>query len=105
MQNERLEFMPEISNLQGLSDPQKLALIARLQGEVSGSSGDRNQRRRKAAPILYLTEVEIHALFRAIETEGKRENSRTDPIRDRALFEVAMARGLRASEVGLLELK
>jgi type 1 fimbriae regulatory protein FimB len=105
MQKERLKRMPEISNLDGLSDTEKLALIARLQSEVSGSSGVRNQRRRKVVPILYLTEVEINALFRAIEAEGKREDSRTDPIRDRALFEVAMARGLRASEVGLLDLK
>src|SRR5579863_7795879 len=105
MQNERFRSMPEIKDLDKLSDAEKLALIAKLQSEVSGSNSVRTLQHKKSRPLLYLTENEISSLFRAIDSEGKRANSRADPVRDRALFEVALGRGLRASEVGLLDLE
>lgn len=97
--------MPEINDLDKLSDDQKRALIAKLQSEVGGWSDTRTRQRRKSSPLLYLNENEITSLLRAIDAEGKREGSRTNPVRDRAVFEVALGRGLRASEVGLLEFK
>jgi integrase len=104
MQIERFGSMPEFNELDKLTDAEKRALIAKWQSEVGGSNGARARQRRKSRPLLYLTDDEINNLFRAIESEGKRSNSRTDPMRDRALFEVALGRGLRASEVGLIEL-
>ncbi|HLG99488.1 MAG TPA: tyrosine-type recombinase/integrase [Bryobacteraceae bacterium] len=77
--------------------------MAKLQAELSGSNA-KGRRRNKHETIVYLTEPEIESFFRAIETEG-RTGSRADTIRDRALFETALGRGLRASEVGKLELK
>lgn len=50
-------------------------------------------RKYSADSVQYLNEDEIAALFRSI-----------DSPRDLALFEVALRRGLRASEVGLLQL-
>jgi type 1 fimbriae regulatory protein FimB len=94
--------MTEINSLQNLSREDTLTLIAQLQAQVGGS---KPRRGKKAPQILYLSEDELKALFRAIDTEGRRENTRTDPVRDRALFEVALGRGLRASEVGILALQ
>ncbi len=72
--------MPEINDLDKLSDAEKLALIAKLRSEVGGLSGTRTRQRRKSRPLLYLTDAEINSLFRAIDSEGKRENSRTNPM-------------------------
>ncbi len=49
-------------------------------------------KRRSKAPPKYLTPEEIERLFRVITS-----------VRDRALFRVAYHRGLRASELGLLQ--
>jgi type 1 fimbriae regulatory protein FimB len=99
--------MPEISNLETLSVEEKLSLIAKLRSEVGGSDGSNPMRkgRTKQASVLYLTEEELAGLFRAIDAEARRPGSRAAGSRDRALFEVALGRGLRASEVGLLEMK
>jgi len=97
--------MPEISNLETLSPEEKRNLIAKLQSEMGGSNASKPNRRTKSVTVLYLTEPEITGLFRAIEEEGRRPGSRADTNRERALFELALGRGLRASEVGLLELK
>ncbi len=49
--------------------------------------------RRHLAPILYLTEEEIDRLFGVITS-----------IRDRAIFRIGYHRGLRAREIGMLQL-
>jgi type 1 fimbriae regulatory protein FimB len=92
----------EINQLENLSREDTLKLIAQLQSQVSGS---KRRRGKKAPQVLYLNEEEIKALFRAIDVEGKRQGTRANPVRDRALFEVALGRGLRASEVGILTLQ
>ena len=51
-----------------------------------------NQRRPERA-ITFLTQEEVQRLFSAIKTK-----------RDRAIFAVAYRHGLRASEVGILQL-
>lgn len=48
--------------------------------------------RKKKTEVKYLTEQQVEALFRAI----------TD-LRDRAIFRIAYHRGLRAREVGMLQ--
>lgn len=50
-------------------------------------------RKYSAGDVQYLNEEELAALFRCIDSQ-----------RDMAIFEVAYHRGLRASEVGLLQL-
>jgi len=52
------------------------------------------RRRRKEVEIPYLTFAEVERLFRVI-----------DSPRDRAMFRVAYQAGLRASEVGMLQLR
>lgn len=89
-----------MNELASLSVAEKRSLIAKLTAEVSGS---RSRRKRSETPV-YLTDDEISAFFRAIDKEAKRNGSRSDAIRDRALFEIALGRGLRASEVGKLEM-
>jgi site-specific recombinase XerD len=56
----------------------------------------RLRRKRAEREISYLTEPELEALFLAVAT-GK-------SARDLAIFEVGYGRGLRASEVGLIQL-
>ena len=97
--------MAETMDLATLSAEDKRALIAQLQSEVGGSDGQRKSRRRKPATIVYLTEPEIQRFFHVIEAEGRRAGTRSDASRDRALFEVALGRGLRASEVGKIEMR
>lgn len=92
----------ETLDLQALSHDEALNLIAQLQIQVSGS---KPRKRKKAPEVHYLNEEELKSLFRAIDAEGKREHTRADTIRDRALFELALGRGLRASEVGILKLQ
>src|SRR5579872_5592033 len=79
------------------------SLAQRMTGLVMGQLGEKppaalpvSRRRRVERPVLYLTEQELESLFRAVEA-GRN-------ARDLAIFEVAFARGLRASEVGLLQL-
>ncbi len=52
-----------------------------------------NKQRRADRAITYLTQEEVQNLFAAIKTK-----------RDRAIFAVAYRHGLRASEVGMLQL-
>src|SRR6516225_4685085 len=54
----------------------------------------KKRRRRQARKVRHLTEEEVTRLFKVI----------TSP-RDRALFRLAYHAGLRASEVGLLEMR
>jgi len=56
----------------------------------------KHRRKRADRKISYLTEPELRALFVAIEA-GKSP-------RDLAIFEVSYGRGLRASEVGLIQM-
>jgi site-specific recombinase XerD len=56
----------------------------------------KHRRKRADRKISYLTEPELKALFVAIEA-GK-------SVRDLAIFEVGYGRGLRASEVGLIQM-
>jgi len=67
MQNERFRSMPEINDLDNLSNAEKLALIAKWRSEVGGSIGVRAPQRKKSRPLLYLTDAEINSLFRAID--------------------------------------
>jgi integrase/recombinase XerD len=55
----------------------------------------KHRRKRADRKISYLTDPELRALFMAIEA-GK-------SVRDLAIFEVGYGRGLRASEVGLIQ--
>ena len=87
-----------MNNLDAL-DPTQLG---ELQAEISARLGQpapivppRSRGRRKNLAIKYLTEPEEIALFRAIKAGGS--------ARDLAMFELAYHRGLRASELGLLE--
>jgi site-specific recombinase XerD len=65
-------------------EPPKIQQIERLEGK---------RRRKPEAAPKYLTESELEALLKVIK----------DP-RDRAMFTVAYWRGLRASEVGMLQM-
>lgn len=58
------------------------------------SPPEKPRKRKPKKTIKYLTELELKSLFAAISDEGN--------IRDQAIFEVALNRGLRASEVGKL---
>jgi type 1 fimbriae regulatory protein FimB len=75
-----------------------LGLAARLQpGAAAGAPPPISRRaRKKKREVQYLTEDELGQLFRAIASAGS--------VRDLALFEVAYHRGLRASEVALVQL-
>ena len=55
---------------------------------------DKPKKKRKRAAIKHLTEDELGRLFAMI-----------DSVRDRAIFQLAYRAGLRASEVGLLEMR
>jgi type 1 fimbriae regulatory protein FimB len=91
--------MPEISDLDGLTPAQLTALAGRISaklGSAPPSPQKTSRRSRKKSGVKYLTDEETAALFGAIEAARN--------PRDLALFEVAYHRGLRASEVGLLQM-
>lgn len=90
--------MPEISDLDGLSSSQLEALAGEIRARLGPAGGSpptagRGGRRKKAQAVQYLTAEETDALFGVI----------TD-ARDLTIFELAYHRGLRASEVGKLQL-
>ena len=88
----------EINNLQRLSEEDLQRLASQIAGQLHGAARVRpaSTRRRKPAIPQFLTAEETAALFAAV-VAGRN-------VRDVALFEVAYHRGLRASEVGLLQL-
>lgn len=95
-----------INNLQALSneDLERLAekIAERMPGGKSsmaqpGRVAPASPRRRRSATVQFLTAEEAAALFAAIAAARS--------PRDLALFEVAYHRGLRASEVGLLQME
>jgi integrase len=55
--------------------------------------------RKKRATPKYLTDEQVERFFQAIQKPAARH-----PERDRAMFRLALCRGLRASEIGLLQL-
>lgn len=84
----------DLSTLSNTEQAQLSELLRKLQPAAAESAEpERKRRARGAAEIKYLTEDEIEALFRAI-----------DSPRDRAIFRIAYHRGLRASEIGALQL-
>lgn len=105
--------MPGINDLQADPEAQIQELKRQLAALEAGNSGQISgvppqpatpRRRKQKKGIQYLTDQETEALARAIEDEGNRQGSLANTARDQALFEVAYKRGLRASEVGLLQL-
>jgi integrase len=58
-----------------------------------------HSRRAREKNIVFLTDEELRALFRVIKDAGGKHS-----IRDTAIFRVAYHRGLRRSELGLLQL-
>jgi type 1 fimbriae regulatory protein FimB len=87
--------MPEMKDLDALATLITGRVLEKL-GQQPTVVRPLNGRRRVERPILYLTEQELERLFQAVEVARN--------ARDLAIFEVAFARGLRASEVGLLQL-
>jgi integrase len=73
------------------------ALLAKLTPAAPGSPADppepKPAKRRRADTIKYFTEPQINAFFRVIENP-----------RDIAIFRIAYHRGLRASEIGMIQL-
>lgn len=68
-------------------------VLAKLKGGADNSDVKKRRKRPKKQAIQYLEEDEIERLFRAVK----------DP-RDKAILRVAYHRGLRASEIGRLDL-
>lgn len=85
-----------MSVLQSISGEQREALLAHLLLEL-GEGGTMKPRKKRAKArtetIKYLTEEETAKFFKSI-----------DSTRDRAIFMVMYKRGLRASEIGMLQL-
>src|SRR5581483_5181424 len=81
---------PEINTLDHQTEAQldKVHILSNTEPQPTG-----RRRRKKPAP-QYLQEDEIARLFRAITS-----------VRDRAIFRLAYHAGLRASEIGLLDLR
>lgn len=101
--------MPRINDLQKRPSPHQppsdpaAEKIAALRAQLAQLEADQlpapraPRAKRRANSIQYLTEEELARLFAAIRAGGS--------ARDLALFEVAYHRGLRASEVGLLDMR
>jgi integrase len=88
------EGMPRRSNVVQITEVTPRPPAAGAQdSSVGGPPPKKRQRRSKPAPS-HLQEVEVERLFKVI----------SDP-RDRAIFRIAYHAGLRASEVGQLELR
>lgn len=81
----------DITQLGEADRAQLAALLQKLQ--PSAADPVEKRPRRKRSDIKYLTEDEIERFFRAV-----------DAPRDRALFRLAYHRGLRAREIGRLQL-
>lgn len=98
--------MRKINNLQQPPTPSRADAaaekIAKLEQELAALRGSTPpaiapRRRRAKGTIQYLTDEELARLFAAIRAGGS--------VRDLAIWELAYHRGLRASEVGLIELR
>lgn len=96
--------MPRINNLQDSPNAKIAELERQLAALKAGNSAEEpggsrqiatRGKRKKKREVQYLSPEELEALFRAIRAGGD--------ARDLALFEVAYHRGLRASEVGLVQ--
>jgi integrase len=87
----------DLSTLGAAEQATLAALLAKLTPAAPGSPADPPEtklpKRRRTDSIKYLTEPQLEAFFRVIE----------DP-RDIAIFRIAYHRGLRAGEVGNLQL-
>lgn len=68
-------------------------LLSRLQAQQPAAPAAKPRRKRKQTEVKYLTEPELDRLFAVIKAP-----------RDRAIFRIAYHRGLRASEIGRLDL-
>ena len=80
-------------NLETLN-PGERAQLAGLLAKLNGAADEKPARkRRQKDTVKYLTEQELEQLFAAIESP-----------RDRAIFRIAYHRGLRAAEIGALQL-
>ncbi len=80
---------PEINDLQPSPGPELDKMCETSNTPAAPAAGDNG-----AAAFDYLQEREIDALFRVIAS-----------VRDRAIFRVAYHAGLRASEVGMLQMR
>src|SRR5450631_4446959 len=86
-----------MKDLAALAERVSDLILKQLSGTPDAELHQTKPRRKRAdRKISYLTEPELRALFMAIEA-GK-------SARDLAIFEVGYGRGLRASEVGLVQL-
>ncbi len=84
-----------MKDLRGVAVP----LTKAAEGTGPPDRANISKRRRKiSGELKYLNEDELRMLFRAIADSGS-----PDTVRDIAIFEVAYHRGLRASEVGALQ--
>jgi len=81
---------PEINTLGSTSDPQLVKVLI----STTPTTAEAQRRRRKKPAPQFLQEEEIAALFRAITS-----------VRDRAIFRLGYHAGLRASEVGMLDMR
>jgi site-specific recombinase XerD len=86
-----------MKDLAALAERVSDLILKQLSGTPDAELHQTKPRRKRAdRKISYLTEPELRALFMAIEA-GK-------SARDLAIFEVGYGRGLRASEVGLIQI-
>jgi integrase len=93
-------------------DPSQLAqlaaLVAQVQSTVPTAAAKAKKKRPVTEPIKYLTEPELNAFFRVVENEAKKapEGSQAKKlaVRNMAILRLAYHRGLRASEIGMLQL-
>lgn len=80
----------DVSALGAAEQTQLAALLAKLQPAAEAAP---KKKRRDRDAVKYLTQEEVERLFAAIGSQ-----------RDRAIFRLAYHRGLRASEIGRLQL-
>jgi integrase len=61
--------------------------------------------KRGKSAITFLSQGELQSLFAAIDASARGARATRLSVRDRAIFSVAYRRGLRASEVGMLQMR
>src|SRR2546425_7554664 len=74
-------------------DPSQIAQLKQLLATIEGSSKPQKRKPRKKDAVKYLSEEQLEQFFRVIKSP-----------RDTAIFRLIYHRGLRASEVGKLQL-
>src|SRR5215211_6057076 len=84
---------PDLSELGVAEQSQLVALLAKLRPTAAKKKKKRARTPPTVEKIKYFTEDQIRRLFKAIESP-----------RDTAMFRVAYHRGLRAAEVGMIQL-